>query len=964
MRASTPRIPACSILAAFVLASSLFTLCIPFVSFAQTSSNSVYAAHQSIPYSPKLIKAKLDNGLTYYLQKNATPEKKAELRLVIKAGSILEDDDQQGLAHFTEHMAFNGSKHFKKNDLVSFLESIGVKFGADLNAYTSFDETVYILPIPTDKPSNLDKAIMVLADWANGLSFDHTEIDRERGVVLEEARLGKGADDRLKKLIIPKTLYGSRYAERMPIGKEDILKNFEYDALKRFYRDWYRPELMAVVVVGDIDLVQAKKLIEKHFAGLKNPQKPRPLIVAEVPLKNIADALVATDKEVSYSAISISQGRYLKINDGKFGSYRERRIQRFFNAMLSDRLNQLVQLPQPPFIAASSEVRGLVAQYQEFNSVAVIGKAGVQAAIDALMQENKRVAQFGFSADEFNRVKANMLRNMENSYKEREKSQSAELAEEFIRNFLQGEAIPGIEAEYVFHQQIVNQIQLEDVNQFARSILINQEPKLIVYQGSDQPDHAIPDAQQLVEMVKLAEQKQVTAYTEQKAVTSLFDLVPKAGHIIREVKDQKLGTTTWTLSNGATLVMKPTNFKKDQILLGGTRAGGMSMLADADFLQARYATAVVGAMGMKDLPPIELGKFLAGKSVGVSTKFSEDAEGISASSDNKDLESMLQVVHLAMTAPRRDPALFQSFVGKQQDALRNQMASPFIVFQDQLIHTMYPAHPRAPILTTPEHVANLDLDRLIEIYRSRFSSAKGFTFFLIGSFDIEKIKPLMLTYLASLPSHDVDVGVKDHGLRPVSGIVKKNIYVGKENQSLISLQLHGERSMSVKERMRFSALMEILQLRLTAKMREELGAVYSPQVSYRTVLNPYQGYSIELYLPSGPEHVEQLVRSSFALFDELKKNPVTSEELKKVKENWLKNRQEQIKTNEFWMTIFTNAKEENENLMHVFTFNKRVKQLQATELLEAAKIYLNAVNYIQVVMYPEHMKPTDGVGNL
>nr|WP_315481499.1 insulinase family protein [uncultured Undibacterium sp.] len=940
-------------LSAFSLA---LLLVLPISSSAQ-SSNSPFAAHKSIPYSSQLIKARLNNGLTYYLQKNAKPEKKAELRLVIKAGSILEDEDQQGLAHFTEHMAFNGSKHFKKNDLVSFLESMGVKFGADLNAYTSFDETVYILPIPTDKPANLDKAIMVLADWAHGLAFDHTEIDRERGIVLEEARLGKGAEDRLNKQVLPKILHGSKYAERLPIGKEDVLKNFQYDALKRFYRDWYRPDLMAVVVVGDIDLAQAKRLIEKNFSALKNPQKPRTRVISQVPIKNINDAVVAIDKEANIATVSISQGRYLNKNDGKFGSYRERRIQSFFNVMLSNRLRELAQLPQPPFLGASSGVKNLVAQYQEFNSLAAIGKAGVQTAIEALMRENKRVAQFGFSAAEFERAKSNALRNMEDAYKEREKSQSAELASEFIRNFLVGEAIPGIEAEYAFHQVIMKQISLDDVNQFARTILVNQEPKLIVYQGNDKPDHVIPDSQQLMEMVKRAEQVAVTAYTEKKTVATLMDAAPQAGSIINEVKDSKLGTTTWTLSNGVTLVMKPSDFKNDQILLGASRAGGMSMVADTDFLQARYATTIVGVMGMKDIAPLELGKFLAGKNVSVSTKFGENFEGISGSSSKRDLETMLQVIYLAMTAPRRDPALFQSFVGKQQDALRNQMASPFAVFQDQLIHTMYPAHPRLPVLSTPEHIAALDLDRLMAIYQARFSSAKGFTFFLVGSFDIEKVKSLVLSYLAGLPAHEVEVGIKDHGLRPVSGIVKKNVYVGKESQSLVTLQMHGERKMSIADRMRFSAIMEVLQLRLTAKMREELGAVYSPQVSYRTILNPYQGYMVELYLPSGPEHVDQLLRSSFTLIEDMKKNPVTEDELKKVKENWLKNRQEQMKTNEFWMAIFNDVKEDNENPMHVFTFNDRVKQLQTREVQDAAKIYLNMDNYIQVVMYPEQMKP-------
>ncbi|MFZ6820404.1 M16 family metallopeptidase [Undibacterium sp. Ji22W] len=912
-----------------------------------------YAAQNLIPYSPKLSKGRLANGLTYYIQKNTKPEQKAELRLVIKAGSILEDEDQLGLAHFTEHMAFNGSKHFHKNALISYLESIGVKFGADLNAYTSFDETVYILPIPTDKPENLNKAMLVLVDWANGLQLDHAEIDRERGVVLEEARLGKGAADRLQKQILPKILHGSLYADRLPIGKEATLKTFSYDALKRFYRDWYRPDLMAVVVVGDVDPAKTKTLIEKNFAGLKNPVKPRTRPIATILLQNIAEVVIATDKEANLSTVSISQSRYLQKNDGKFGSYRERRIQSFFNVMLSNRLRELAQLPEPPFLGGGSGINPLVADYYELNSTAAIGKAGVQAAIEALLQENKRAALYGFSPGEFARAKSNSLRSLENAYNERDKAQSGELAAEFIRNFLAGEAIPGVDAEYVFHKEIVNGISLDEINQFAKAVLINQAPKLIVYQGTDKPEHTLPSSEQLLAMVKHAEQKEVIAYTEKEVTKSLFDTPPQAGSIVSEVKNVPLGTIEWTLSNGVKVVLKPTDFQSDQILLSATRAGGTALIPDADFLQARYATTVVGVMGVKDLAPIELNKYLAGKSASVSTNFGENSEGVAGSSNRADLETMLQVMYLAMTAPRRDPALFQSFVGKQQDALRNQMASPFAVFQEQFIQTTYPAHPRIPVLAKPEHIAQLDLDRLMAIYHSRFSSAKGFTFFLVGSFDVEKIKPLLLTYLASLPTSDIEVGVKDHGLRPYSGIIKKDVYVGKEQQSMVTLQMHGERTMSITERMRFSAMIEVLQLRLTAKMREELGAVYSPRVTSSTRLIPYQGYSIVLALPSGPEHVDKLLRSSFALIAQMKATPVSEDELNKVKENWLKNRKEDLKTNNFWLSILSSSLQHHEDPAHIFTYEDRVKHLTPKDIQEAAKIYLDTNNYIQIVMYPE-----------
>nr|WP_315484358.1 insulinase family protein [uncultured Undibacterium sp.] len=919
-----------------------------------------YAANQLIPYSPKLLKGQLANGLTYYVQKNSKPEQKVELRLVIKAGSVLEDADQQGLAHFTEHMAFNGSKHFKKNELVSFLESIGVKFGADLNAYTSFDETVYILPIPTDKPENLEKGFLVLSDWASGLSFDPAEIDKERGVVLEEARLGKGAGDRIRKQILPKVLHGSQYAERLPIGKEDVIKNFSYAALQRFYKDWYRPDLMAVVVVGDVDPVQIKTLIEKNFANLKNPAKPRPRTQASIPLKNIGEAVIATDTEMNISSVSISQARYLNKNDGKFGSYRQRRIQNFFNAMLAERLRELTQVANPPFLGGSSGISSIIGDYHEFNSSAGIGKAGVQAAIDALMEENKRAAQFGFSAAELDRAKLNSLRNLEHSFKEREKAQSAILAEEFIRNFLHGESLPGIEAEYVFHKEIVNGIQLDEINQFAKSVLNANAPKLILYQGSTKPDHSIPDAAQLQAMVKSAEQKTVSARVEKVLAKSLFEKTPMPGTIVKESQNALLGTTELTLSNGVKVVLKATDFKSDQILLSATRAGGTALIDDVDYLQSRYATTVVGSMGIKDFSPSDISKILAGKIANVSTTFGENSEGVSGTSNKEDLESMLQVLHLVLTQPRKDTALFQSFVGKQMDALKNQMATPAAIFQEQFIQATFPAHPRIPVLAKPEHIAQLDLDRMMQIYRSRFSSAKDFTFFIVGSFEIERVKPLLLTYLGSLPTPEIEVGIKDRGLRPNKGIIKKDIYVGKEQQSMVTLQLHGERAMNIEERLRFSAMVEVLQLRLTAKMREELGAVYSPRITGSLKRIPYQAYAVVLALPSGPENVDKLLSSSFALMEQMKVAPATDEELNKVKENWLKNRKERIKTNGFWLSMMSSALQNKDDPAEIFSFDERVKALSTKDIQIAAKSYLDTKEFIQVVMYPEANKDAKG----
>ncbi|RZA29996.1 MAG: insulinase family protein, partial [Lysobacteraceae bacterium] len=431
-----------------------------------------------IPVGPQVKVGKLANGLTYYIQRNARPERKLELRLVVKAGSILEDEDQRGLAHFVEHMAFNGSTNFRKHELVSYLQSIGVGFGADLNAYTSFDETVYILPIPTDKPQHVAKAFQVLEDWAHGLRFDPDAIEKERGIVLEELRLGKGASDRMSKQIMPAIFNGSKYAERLPIGTEEVLRNFKPDALTRFYRDWYRPDLMAVVVVGDIEPLAAEKLVKAHFAHLRNPAPARPRPYAEIPARQATEALVVQDPEATGNAVLIRYPVQPVHEAGTIRAYRDDLVQALFSSMLNQRLQELSQLPEPPFMGAGSSLGKLTPRYRSYNASAALGPRGAEAALTALVEENERARRHGFGAQELERVKKNMMRTYEQAWNERAKSDSGTYAAEYIRNFLQDEAIPGIETEYRYVQNLVPGITQAEMNAYARSTIPQDSGKL------------------------------------------------------------------------------------------------------------------------------------------------------------------------------------------------------------------------------------------------------------------------------------------------------------------------------------------------------------------------------------------------------------------------------------------------------------------------------------------------------
>ncbi|MET3131240.1 zinc protease [Oxalobacteraceae bacterium GrIS 1.11] len=907
---------------------------------------------EALPVGPQVKVGKLANGLTYYIQKNGKPEKKVELRLVVKAGSMLEDEDQQGLAHFTEHMAFNGSTHFKKSQLISYLQSIGVKFGADLNAYTSFDETVYVLPIPTDKKENLDQAFLVLEDWAHGLAFKDADIDSERGIVLEEARLGKGADDRMSKILMPKLFNGSRYAQRLPIGKEAILKTFKYEAIKRFYRDWYRPDLMAVVVVGDVEPAEAEKMIRRHFGKLTNPLHERPRLYASVPTRSETESLVITDKEATNNMLFIRYPITPLKNALTLGDYRDDMIENLYGAMLSARMQELTQRENPPFIQGGSGMGKLVRGYKSFSAYAVLGKSGAVPAIDALVQEDEQARQFGFSAAELERSKKDMLRGYERAFKERDKSDSGAYVAEYLRNFLEQEAIPGIENEYGYARDLLPNISLEEVNRVVKNALPSGQKKLVVFMGSDHGD-AVPTGPVLLSAVGAAEQLVLKARQEKALGNSLMDAPPKAGTIVTEKTIKELGLTELTLSNGARVFLKPTDFNNDQVLLSSTRFGGQSLFGDADVYNARYASTIIGQMGVKDFTPTDLQKVLAGKTATAGAYLSNLSEGVAGSSSSADVETMLQLVYLRYTDARRDEGLFHSFIGKQQDLAKNTMSRPESVFVDTVQTTLYNNHPRVARAARPEDFEQVRLERVMDIYRQRFASVKDSTFFIVGNFDVEHIKPLIATYLGGLPAGDIAVAFKDLGVRPVTGVVKKAVYKGAEPKSNISITFNGDAVYSDEGQMTLQALVEVLNIKLIEVLREKMGLIYGGGMQASLNKMPYGNYSINIGLPTGPENVDKVIAATFGEIAKIKEAGPLVADLAKVKENWLKDHRKALRENSYWLTRLQTSVMQDSDPAKILTFERRVKAVTPQDLQEAAKRYFNMDNYVQVVLYPE-----------
>jgi zinc protease len=915
-----------------------------------------------VPPGPRVKVGKLANGLTYYIAQNKKPEQKLELRLVVKAGSILEDDDQQGLAHFTEHMAFNGSTHFKKHELINYLQSIGVKFGADLNAYTTFDETVYVLPIPTGRKEDVDQAFTVLEDWAHGVSFDDDAIDKERDIVLEELRLGKGAGDRMSKVLMPKIFNGSKYAQRLPIGKEEILRSFKPDTLRRFYRDWYRPDLMAVVVIGDIDPKRAEQLVRSHFAGLKNPQHERPRVYAAIPARLETEAVVVTDKEASTNSLLIRYPVQPVRELGTIRAYREQLVEALFSGMLNQRLQELSQLPAPPFMAGASALGKLTRRYKSYNASALLGPGGAAPAIEALVQENERARRFGFTAGELERVKKNMMRTFERGYIERDKTDSATYAAEYMRNFLEQEAIPGIEAEYRYVTELVPGITLDEMNAYARRTIPADSGKLVLYTGVERADAPPPRGEQLLAAVAKAEKAQLAAHDEKAVAAALMDQPPTPGSIVAESEDKVLGLTRLTLSNGVKVILKPTDFRNDEVLMSATRFGGQTLFDDKDILNARYANSIVASMGLKDFSPLDVRKVLAGKAAGVEMGIASYTDVVGGSAGATDIETMLQLVWLKFAGVRRDEDLYKSWVGKQVELARNRLAQPGSRFGDTVLATLYNNNPRAPRPLRPEEFSQISLDRSIEIYRQRFSSARDLTFIFVGSFKVGALKPLLATYLGSLPTPEIPVGYRDVGVRPVTGVVKREVRSGAEDKSTVSLTFTGPAEVSEAEELRLAALIEVMNLRIIDVLREKLGLIYGGGLNGGMSKIPYGHYSIGATLPTGPANVNKVLDATFAEIERIRRDGPDAADLAKVKRNWLESHRKSLRENGYWLAHLQSALTEGTDPAAILSFDKQVEALSGADIKAAAQRYFNTDNYVQVVLYPEKEAPAVASG--
>ncbi len=907
-------------------------------------------ADNLLPIDPAVIIGKLPNGLTYYIRKNTQPKNRAELYLVNKVGSVLETDAQQGLAHFTEHMAFNGTKDFPKNELVSYLQKSGVKFGADLNAYTSFDETVYQLPLPTDSVKIFEKGFTILANWAGMVSFDTDQINGERGVVLEEQRLrGKNAQERIQQQILPVILNNSRYALRLPIGKEEILKTFKPETIKSFYRDWYRPDLQAVIAVGDFDVKKVEELIKQNFSTLKNPVAEKKRIKYNVPPSLGTAVKIVTDKEFPYTLAEIIVKHPASTIKNQTDYLQNMRIS-LFNSMLNARLGELTQKADPPFLYGATSYGGFLANLDAFTSIAVAKPGELEKAVKAVVAETERARKFGFTETELERAKASALTNIENSWKEKDKTKSVNFVREYQQHFLKGEAIPGIDFEYDFQKNHFDQIKLIEINAMAGKF-INDQNRDIIVEGPEKEKDKLPTQQALLSWINTAGQG-VTAYVDNVSKKPLLEKVPVGTKIISEQKDAAIGTSTLTLGNGVKVILKPTDFKNDQILINGYSFGGTSLASDQDFTSAKFAASVENSSGVSDINEIQLDKMLTGKNVSMSPYISEITQGVNGHSSPKELETALQLLYLYYTQPRKDNDIWQSTITQIKASLVNRGLDPSSVFQDTSAAILNSYNFRR-MTTSLAQLNTASLDKAYSFYKDRFADASGTTFTIVGNFDNEKIKPLLEKYLGGLPALNSNSTYKNLGIHPPAGQVSKTVYKGIGDKSTVQLVFSGDYDYNEANNTQMDAMGEILQIKMIDRLREKESGVYAPGVSARYSKLPEGRYTITIRFGCAPINIDKLVNAAMDEINKLRQNGAELTDIQKFVSEDKRATEVQLRENGFWSSYLSSTSQNQENPDNILNYTKRLEQVTVQSTKETANKYLSGTNLIKLILVPE-----------
>lgn len=909
------------------------------------------ALDQPLPSDPALLYGKLENGLTYYIQANKQPEKKAELRLFINAGSIVEDPDQLGLAHFTEHMAFNGTKNFSKSQMLDFLNSVGMGYMNGLNGMTSYDFTMYMFKIPTDNIETLRKGFLILSDMAYQVEFDPVELDKERGVIIEEWRMGQDAQSRVQQKTSAVTYEGSPYASQTPIGSYDVLSTFKLDTIKRFYHDWYRPDLQSVVVVGDFDPQDVLALITEYFGKIPARTDPRPLPVITIPSHEEPRSVVVLDKELQRSTVNILW-KYPPTSFKTVGDAYAQFNRDLFYDMINSRLQERTQQANPPFSYGMAYEYSQVKPLSVANLTAVIGNGQAETALTTLVQEVARIRQHGFTQTELDRAKLNTLRRYESAMAEKDTRQSGNITWSFFAPITEGAAYMSPEQEYAIASAIVPAISLEECNALIHK-LIAPRNQVITIEGVDKEGLSYPTADQLLQIANLQKDTVMDAYVDNSSTEPILSVIPKPGKITKEKTFKASGIKRWTLSNGVTVYSKKTDFKNDEIVFLASSPGGYSKLPVSDLNAAKYLYWYITESGLGEFDAASLSKAMAGKIVEVSPTVNMYNETLDGSCSPADMELMFQLIYQNATAPRWNQTSLEANIFRVKGLLEDRLLNPEMAFYDSLQILVYEQNPYASS-TKIKDLDNLKLDQMRRTFEDRFSDFSDFTFTFVGNFDEAKLREYASTYLATLPSTKRNEKPSDIGLRPNSGLKTFTFKKGGDNKSYVGLITTGKAKLDPSSDVARNAMLMVLNEKLRENIREERSGVYFVQTMSEVQDFPTKSFILLTIMSCSADRVDELVDAITATMDSISAGQFDQKYIDSAKITLQKRYEESIRRNNYWMWNIDNSISEGSSLEKLLKYPELYAKIDRKVIVKSARQHLlHKDNLIKLIMLPE-----------
>jgi len=907
--------------------------------------------HDRLPFDQAVHTARLANGLTYYVRQNGRPEHRVSLRLAVKAGSLEEADDERGLAHFIEHMAFNGSAHFKPGELVAAFEKVGARLGPHVNAYTSFDETVYMLDLPADDPEVVRKGLTALADFAGGLTLDPSEVDKERGVVIEEWRGGLGAGSRIRDRQIPILYQRSRYAERLPIGKPDIIRTAPVARLRAFYDTWYRPDRMAVVVVGDVSPAS----IESGIRALFGPLAPRGRAArppdGTVPISKQHVVSVLTDPEVTQSSVQIIRKRPREPEE-RVADYRRDLVERLVQDMFNERFGELVRKADAKFLGAGASGGGLGRTVETFSVSARVADGQIAEGLEAIALEVQRVRQFGFSPSELDRARKWLMAAYERAYAERDKSESGGFAQEYVNHFLNGEPAPGIAYEYELAKAVLPGITVAEANAMARRLLADDNTTVLAV-APERVSAPAPSERDLRAALARAASEPLEAWRDAAAAGVFLADRPKPAEIRSRREMPEIGVTVVQFANGVEAWLKPTDFKNDQVVFELETAGGSSLAPPSEYVEAVLSDSYVERSGVGGVKAQDLEKLLAGKVASAAPFISLSTHGVTGSAAPADLETALQLLYADVTAPGDDPEAFAVLKRQLAASIANREQSPGRVFSDRLAQINTCNHYTAQPLTG-DRIAALDRRKMIDFYRARFANAADFTFVMVGAFKVDEALPLVAQYVGSLPSTGArSSAFRDVGLCFPKTVQREQIEKGREPRGQAVISFFANPSSDPDEQEVLSEAVAVLQTSLRDILREALGQTYSVSVGFSQPL-PQPGYGrIEVSFGAAPENLASMTDRVLKEIERLQAEGPSADLTSRAKEAARRNFEVALKQNGYWLRRLAAAKLLGQDPADIPRRAERIDKVTPESLREAFRRYFPMDRYTAVTLVPQ-----------